>query len=406
MKYACKHIILLAVAALALAGCSKKTVIPDKDLERITREMFLTNAVAQQKHIHTDSLDVYTPILERYGYTQEDFFNTLANFQKRKSARLSDIIESSIASLESLSEGLERKLRNLAYVDSLAKAECSKEVLWVEKVEVNRFKDTAKLHITFPIVDRGEYVVSYNYQIDTLDKNLRLQSNHAIYDDQGRRLHLTRNNLQREVRKSYTSIIKPKTGAVEYRLTLADYTRREDEPHIYFDSIRVVYLPPSEVALARMDSVLSFRPMLYTNDTIRAYGYLDARAPMLAHDTVWIALDSAELAEAKLLRHEADSLDSRAEEIADEVEKLLSRSTRLQTKAQKEWYRNDSLRKVAHAKNLIKAEELRQEADSLEGWSKSLGEKASLRRLRADSIDIVIFGAPTRPATEQANNEE
>lgn len=368
--------------------------------------MFLTNAVAQQQHIHTDSLDVYTPILERYGYTQEDFFNTLANFQKRKSARLSDIIESSIASLESLSEGLERKLRNLAYVDSLAKAECSKEVLWVEKIKVNGFKDTTKLHLTFPIIDRGEYVVSYNYLIDTLDKNLRLQSNHAIYDNQGRRLHLTRNNLQREVRKSYTSIIKPKAGAVEYRLTLADYARREDEPHIAFDSIRVVYLPPSEVALARMDSVLSFRPMLYTNDTIRAYGYLDARIPMLAHDTVWIALDSTELAEAKQLRHEADSLDGRAEEIVGEVEKLLSRSTRLQTKAQKEWYRNDSLRQVAHAKNLVKAEELRREADSLEGWSRSLTENASLRRLRADSIDIVIFGAPTLPATEQTNNEE
>ncbi|MBO5805858.1 MAG: DUF4296 domain-containing protein [Tidjanibacter sp.] len=406
MKYAYRYIILLAVAALALAGCSKHTVIPDKDLERITREMFLTNAVAQQQHIHTDSLDVYTPILERYGYTQEDFFNTLANFQKRKSARLSDIIESSIASLESLSEGLERKLRNLAYVDSLAKAECSKEVLWVEKIKVNGFKDTTKLHLTFPIIDRGEYVVSYNYLIDTLDKNLRLQSNHAIYDNQGRRLHLTRNNLQREVRKSYTSIIKPKAGAVEYRLTLADYTRREDEPHISFDSIRVVYLPPSEVALARMDSVLSFRPMLYTNDTIRAYGYLDARIPMLAHDTVWIALDSTELAEAKQLRHEADSLDGRAEEIVGEVEKLLSRSTRLQTKAQKEWYRNDSLRQVAHAKNLVKAEELRREADSLEGWSRSLTENASLRRLRADSIDIVIFGAPTLPATEQTNNKE
>lgn len=405
MKHAIKILLLVAVALLG-ASCGKTTIIPDDELTNITQEMFLVNAYAAKQKIDTDSIDIYSPILKRYGYNQEDFFNTLANFQKRKSARLSDIIESSIASLESLSEGLERKLRNLAYVDSLAKAECSKEVLWVEKIKVNGFKDTTKLHLTFPIIDRGEYVVSYNYLIDTLDKNLRLQSNHAIYDNQGRRLHLTRNNLQREVRKSYTSIIKPKAGAVEYRLTLADYTRREDEPHISFDSIRVVYLPPSEVALARMDSVLSFRPMLYTNDTIRAYGYLDARIPMLAHDTVWIALDSTELAEAKQLRHEADSLDGRAEEIVGEVEKLLSRSTRLQTKAQKEWYRNDSLRQVAHAKNLVKAEELRREADSLEGWSRSLTENASLRRLRADSIDIVIFGAPTLPATEQTNNKE
>ena len=125
MKHAIRYITLVLAAALLLAGCSKKNIIPDSDLEKITKEMFVVNAYAANQQLNTDSLDIYTPILKRYGYTHEDFFNTLANFQKRKSARVSDVVEAAIASLEGLSSGYELKLRNLAFVDSVAKADCS-----------------------------------------------------------------------------------------------------------------------------------------------------------------------------------------------------------------------------------------------------------------------------------------
>ena len=245
MKHAFRHILLLLCGALLAVGCSKKTIIPDDDLERITREMFLANAYAATEKVATDSLDIYTPILARYGYSQDDFFNTLANFQKRKSARYSDIVEAAIKNLEGLSSGYERKLRELRYVDSLAKSMLRKEVLFVERVKVTRFKDTTRLKLTIPVRDEGEYIVSYNYLIDSLDKNLRLQSNHAVYDAQGERNYIMRNNLTRYVRKSYTTTIFPKKGSTTYVLTLADYAKREDEPYIIFDSIRVVYLHPS-----------------------------------------------------------------------------------------------------------------------------------------------------------------
>ena len=93
MKHVFRYIALLATVALVAVGCSKSKIIPDRELENITREMFLVNAYAKAQRVDTDSLDIYTPILNKYGYTQEDFFNTLANFQKRKSARLSDVVE-------------------------------------------------------------------------------------------------------------------------------------------------------------------------------------------------------------------------------------------------------------------------------------------------------------------------
>lgn len=394
MKNVFRHITPLLVGALLLlsVGCSKKTIIPDSQLENITREMFLVNAYANAERVSTDSLDIYTPILERYGYTQDDFFNTLANFSKRKSARLSDVIEATIRSLEGLADGYTRKLRNLDYIDSLAKAQCSKEVLWRQRISVRRFKDTTRLQLVLPLRDEGEYVVSFNYLIDSLDKNLRLQTNHEIYDSEGERTYFNRTNLVREERKHFTTTIKPKKGDVEYRLTLADYAHREDEPHILFDSLRIVYLPPAHEALAKMDSVMRFRPLLYFNDSIRVRGFLDARPPRLPHDTIWLRIDSLDMARMESLRESADSLQERSSELQKEAEKLLQRGEKLRTAASKKWFRNDSLRQVAHLRNVAQADSLVLVADSITTQSNALLEERLLQQATADSIEMVLWG--------------
>lgn len=397
MKHAIVKIFVVVCGVVAMASCSRTTIIPDKDLERITREMFLVNAYANSEKVKTDSLDIYTPILERYGYTQDDFFNTLANFQKRKSARLGDVIESAIASLERLADGYEQKLRDLKYIDSLAKAQCSEEVFFVDKIVARKFRDTTKLQLTIPIHDSGEYILSYYYYIDSLDKNTRLQSNLEIYTKEGIRTYLSRPNLTREDTIFYSTTLRPKKGAEELRLTLADYTRREDAPHIRFDSIRVIYLPSSEVALAHMDSVLSFRPMLLFNDSIRVRGYFDAKPPRVAHDTLWLRIDSLDMVRAEGLRFGADSLDGEGEKLTKEVERLLSRGEKLREKAAKGKFRNDSLRQVAHLRNVAEADSLATVADSLRGAVEVLRGEALGLRSTADSIDIVLWGEVTAP---------
>lgn len=397
MKHAIVKIFVVVCGVVAMASCSRTTIIPDKDLERITREMFLVNAYANSEKVKTDSLDIYTPILERYGYTQDDFFNTLANFQKRKSARLGDVIEAAIASLERLADGYEQKLRDLKYIDSLAKAQCREEVFFVDKIVARKFRDTTKLQLTIPIHDSGEYILSYYYYIDSLDKNTRLQSNLEIYTKEGIRTYLSRPNLTREDTIFYSTTLRPKKGAEELRLTLADYTRREDAPHIRFDSIRVIYLPSSEVALAHMDSVLSFRPLLLFNDSIRVRGYFDAKPPRVAHDTLWLRIDSLDMARAEGLRLGADSLDGEGEKLTKEVERLLSRGKKLREKAAKGKFRNDSLRQVAHQRNVAEADSLATVADSLRGAVEVLRGEALGLRSTADSIDIVLWGEVTAP---------
>lgn len=400
MKHVFSKIVLFVVAALLLGGCSKRNIIPDDDLQRITREMFLANAYVDHEGIGADSLDIYTPILERYGYTDDDFFNTLASFSKRKSARLSHIIEGAISSLEGLSEGYTRKLRNLDYIDSLARAECSYEVLFVERVRVRRMRDTSRLHIILPVRDEGEYKVTFNYQIDTLDKNVRLQTDHALYNDEGLRTFVNRVTLKREERFGAEMVIKPKRGDTKYHLTLADYAHREEDPFITIDSVRIIYLPPSHEALARMDSLMKFRPALLFNDSIRVRGYLDARAPMLPHDTVWLRVDSLDLARVAGLHAEADSLVGVGDKLTSESQKLLTRSETLRAEAENKWFRNDSLRQVAHEKNLVKAEALVGESDSLLTLREQLLQRAEGERLIADSIELVLWGEVKTPRKE------
>ena len=300
MKHVFRYIALVVAVALVAGGCARHKVIPDRELENITREMFLVNAYAKAQKLHTDSLDIYTPILNKYGYSQDDFFNTLANFQKRKSARLSDVIEGTIASLESMANGYEQKLRNLNYIDSLAKSMCTNEIKSVEKIRVRRMKDTTRLVLSIPIRDKGEYVIAYNYHIDTLDKNTHLQSTQWTIDKNGNRNHYLRTSLTHGERKEYKVTLHPKEGAVEYFIQFADYAKREEKPHITIDSLRITYIPPSEEALAHMDSVMQFRPQVVLTDTIEVYGSLDAVVPMLSRDSLEaIAKRTKEAAEAK-----------------------------------------------------------------------------------------------------------
>ena len=95
MKRLIRTILLLAVFA-GLAACNKPRVIPDQRLADIFYDIYLTNAYVDRHDINLDSMMVYEPIFQKYGYTVEDLHLTINSFSKRKSARLSDAVELAI----------------------------------------------------------------------------------------------------------------------------------------------------------------------------------------------------------------------------------------------------------------------------------------------------------------------
>ena len=90
----------LIAAATALGSCARDKVIPDEELARIFRDAYLINAYVSDRGVKLDSLELYEPVFSRYGYTAEDVRYTIGNFSRRKSAKLSDVVEQSIRLLE------------------------------------------------------------------------------------------------------------------------------------------------------------------------------------------------------------------------------------------------------------------------------------------------------------------
>lgn len=254
MKHVFKYLIFSAIIVGFSISCSSGDVIPDKDLREIVREMFLVNAYALEHNIDTDSIDIYAPVVEK-GYTKDQFLFTLADFSKRKSALFSDILEDVIVELEKETKAYAARVNTLDFIDSLALARSRKIVLRDSTFKVKSFRDTAKLTIQMPL-NEGQYVIQYAYNIDSLDKNSFLQKDIKTFNNKERR---TYNNVSRlsSNKPTYSeTTIDIKEDSSRLVLILADYTAREERPSITIDSVKIIYYPTLEVAMARLDSVL------------------------------------------------------------------------------------------------------------------------------------------------------
>lgn len=119
-----------------------------------------------------DSLELYEPVFSRYGYTAEDVRYTIGNFSRRKSAKLSDVVEQSIRLLEEESAYYKYEVGVLDTIDNVARRRFTRTVYSDSLIRVTRIKDTARLRVRIPDTRPGEYRVSFDYLIDSLDENL------------------------------------------------------------------------------------------------------------------------------------------------------------------------------------------------------------------------------------------
>ena len=75
-----RHILLVCITALSLTSCDEKGVIPEDKLSEIYAEMLLTDQWMLSKpglRSAGDTMLVYEPILNKYGYTSADYRKTM-----------------------------------------------------------------------------------------------------------------------------------------------------------------------------------------------------------------------------------------------------------------------------------------------------------------------------------------
>ena len=156
-----KRFIYILVSGLLLA-CSGYKIIPDEQLALIFHDAFLSNAYMQHRGMRPDSLNLYEPIFAKYGYTTADVQYTIGNFSKRKSARLSDVVEQAIKLLETEAEHLDREVSILDTIDNVARRTFRRTLYADSLVRVTRLRDTARLRFVFDSIRPGDYTIAFD----------------------------------------------------------------------------------------------------------------------------------------------------------------------------------------------------------------------------------------------------
>ena len=161
----------IAILSLIAVACSGPKVIPDNILANIFHDAFVANAYITEANVNSDSLYIYEPIFERYGYTMRDLQHTLTTINERKSSRISNIMQDVSERLEKEYKDEQRKIVVLDTIDNYAKRLYTRTVYSDSLIRVNKLRDTTKLRIHLDSLVAGEYTVSFEYLIDTLDEN-------------------------------------------------------------------------------------------------------------------------------------------------------------------------------------------------------------------------------------------
>lgn len=164
-----KIYILAAIALLFIAGCAKQRTLSDGQLALIFHDAFLANAYSTNKGINLDSLRLYEPIFNKYGYTVEDVQHTIGSFSIRKSARLSDVVEAAIKLLEREGEVLDYEVRVLDTLNSMAVRRTTELIHKDSLIWIKDFRDTTQLRLTFEQPKSGSYSIDFDYLVSSDD---------------------------------------------------------------------------------------------------------------------------------------------------------------------------------------------------------------------------------------------
>ena len=280
MNFKRRTILLLCavVTLLSSVSCQSQREIPDEDLIKIFHDAYLANAYMGECGINEDSLYLYEPIFERYGYTVEDMQHTLKTFSKRKSALLSDLMVRVSEQLERESKLESRKIVVLDTIDNVARRKYTRTVYEDTLIRVKRLRDTNDLRIKIGDLTTGDYTITFDYFIDTLDENRN--SRVLVYAMKGDTLETLRHSmmLSRYREASYTRKLSIDSAHTEIFIDMYYHPANEESklPDIKIRNLKVVRVLPTEISVDSLYQkqlgirLFNYETMMgFTADTIK-----------------------------------------------------------------------------------------------------------------------------------------
>lgn len=256
---------LLIGAALTAFACKGYKQIPEETLVDIFTDMYELNAYIDRHPVreNRDSIDLYEPVLAAYGYTTEDFTRTLTEATRRKSFRLTDIIDASVAKMEQERDAIDRELRIVERIDSTALAYSTRELYRDSLITIRSLADSAAMRVEVPLDElSGRIGIDYYYTLDSLDRNDDLQNRHALLSATGKSRGSAVQRLRKGPRTAYSTSLPCSREAVRLEITFGNYPERPKRMHLTIDSLVVTYVPPLSEAYEEFSHTYRYRLMI------------------------------------------------------------------------------------------------------------------------------------------------
>ncbi|MDR1022520.1 MAG: DUF4296 domain-containing protein [Prevotellaceae bacterium] len=195
-------------------ACGEK-YIPERKLVKMLAEMHQTDALLDEAHIpeqaswRSDSTSVYVAILDKYGYTTEQLYNTLSRYgtSTGKSTKLYDKV---CKRLEKQQSHVRRKVEALH----------RRQNRWTEKSEwtLPNDGDTLRLPFSIPVEGMGEYILEANIALYGADSASRPRMTMYLYAAESNAvlLRVEREVQRDEAGKDYSLAITNRDGAATH----------------------------------------------------------------------------------------------------------------------------------------------------------------------------------------------
>lgn len=231
-----------------LTACGPKE-IPDDKMADIIHDVFLVNAYYNQfgsGKIRTDSVDIYAPILEKYGYTVEDFRYSIERMTLKKSSRISELIDEATADIKKESDFYTYRQRMREKVDTLIDNYYRDTVYrcpdstWVRNT---RLKDS--LTITVP-VEKGRYTIQFNYRLEDHDREY-MAMQYTQKDSTDKSVGSSSRQFSRQEGPNKMNVqLETNINARELEVLLVDYPSHAEKLAVRIDSVLITFVPPIE----------------------------------------------------------------------------------------------------------------------------------------------------------------
>ena len=253
-----KRVIICMLILLSVVSCSRKKVIDDQTLAKIFSEAYISNAYLGIKYFNIDSVQIYEPILDRYGFTPEDFRYTIGNFSRRKSAQLGRVLKDAEEQIKKIADVYEREVVILDTIQNVAVRTMQRVVHKDSLISVKKLADTSKLKLVIDPLQPGMYSVRYKYNCTKEQikekkgkkKDLSLRGVINIETSTGTHANNYAYNLRDE--ENIRRTISTDTAAKRLVITFAkpaDPTQKMRKPNITISDFIIEYTPEEKLAI-------------------------------------------------------------------------------------------------------------------------------------------------------------